>query len=537
MIGISEHRWRSIALFLLGCIVLALVIFVSFQLHTRLGIVALFCLLTIVVISLEGCFFVALLCSVLATLGLDYFFTQPVFSLAVTRPEDIAALFTFITIALVVSALGYKVRESYWELAQENTERKRAEEQQRYYTQLLKTVTDNASSILYIVDAAGLGTFVNPAFERITGYRAEEVVGQVVHDKIHHTKPDGTPYPVHECPLTVAARTGKIVQGEDLFVRKDKTFFPGRYTASPIFREGVAIGAVIEVQDLTESKRAEEARREAQAQLAHVTRVATLGELAGSIAHEVNQPLTAVINNADACLALLPGEISKLDDLREALSDIISDADRASAVLARIRGLIKKSPPQKSRLDLNETIGGVIALARGELDRNKVLLRTKLANDLPLIMGDRIQLQQVMLNLIINSIEAMSAVSEGTRELWVSLEKVAAAPGESEQDGLGLNNFASADTGDLEVERGTSNAKRRMPNACILVSVADSGPGLDLNNVDCLFDAFYTTKAQGLGMGLSISRSIIEAHGGRLWARANVPKGALFQFTLPIAND
>src|SRR5271157_472843 len=168
-------------------------------------------------------------------------------------------------------------------------------------------------------------------------------------------------------------------------------------------------------------------------------------------------------------------------------------------------------------LDLNETIGEVIAMARGELERNRVLLRTKLANDLPLIMGDRIHLQQVMLNLIINSVEAMSAASEGTRELWVSTEKVTAAPGESEQDGLGSNNFASPDTGDLEVER-------RTPNACILVSVADSGPGLDLNNVDRLFGAFYTTKPQGLGMGLSISRPIIEAHGGRLWAKANVPK-------------
>jgi K+-sensing histidine kinase KdpD len=146
MIGISKHRWRSIALFLLGCIVLALAIFVCFQLHTRLGIVALFCLLIIVVISLEGRFFVALLCSVLATSGLDDFFTQPVFRLAVTRPEDIAALFTFITVALVLSALGSKVRKSYCELAQANTERKRSEEQQRDYTQLLKTVTDNASS-------------------------------------------------------------------------------------------------------------------------------------------------------------------------------------------------------------------------------------------------------------------------------------------------------------------------------------------------------------------------------------------------------
>jgi PAS domain S-box-containing protein len=517
--------WRPIASGVLGCIVLALVIFVCVQLQTRLAIVALLCLLTIVVISLQGSFFVALLCSMLATLGLDYFFMQPVFSLVVTRPEDIAALFTFSTIALVVSALGANVRKSHRELAQENIERKRAEEQQRYYTQLLKTVTDSASSILYIVDAAGLGTFVNPAFERITGYRAEEVIRQILHDKIHHTKPDGTPYPVHECPLAGAARTGKFVQGEDLFVRKDNTFFPGRYTVSPIFREGVVVRTVIEIQDLTDHKRAEEAWREAQAQLAHVTRVATLGELAGSIAHEVNQPLTAIINNADACLALLPGEISKLDDVREALSDIISDADRASAVLARIRGLIKKSPPQKSRLDLNETISGAIALARGELNRNEVLLRTKLANDLPLIMADRIHLQQVILNLVINGIEAMSGVSNGPRELSINSERLEAKPQLVRASG-------STELAEVLGDSGAAGS-----NACVLISVADSGPGLDLNNVDHLFDAFYTTKPQGLGMGLSISRSIIEAHGGRLWARANVPKGALFQFTLPMAND
>ena len=416
------------------------------------------------------------------------------------------------------------------------TEGKRAEEQQRYHMELLKTVTDNASSMLYIVDAAGLGTFVNPAFQRITGYRAEEVIGQILHDKIHHTKPDGTPYPVHECPLAGAARTGKIVQGEDLFVRKDGTFFPVRYTASPIFREGVVVGTVIEVQDLTDHKRAEEAWREAQVQLAHVTRVATLGELAGSIAHEVNQPLTAIINNADACLALLPGEISKLDDVREALSDIISDADRASAVLARIRGLIKKSPLQKSRLDLNETIGGVIALARGVLDRNEVLLRIKLANDLPLIMGDRIHLQQVILNLVINGIEAMSGVSDGPRELWVSSEKLAAMSGESEHR-TPIRRYADTPTRPDAGHEGPGSSLAEAEATYVLVSVADSGPGLDLNNIDRLFDAFYTTKPQGLGMGLSISRSIIEAHGGRLWARANVPKGALFQFTLPIAND
>ena len=408
-----QASWGSIVSALLGCAVLTLVILVCVQLHTRLAIVALLCLLTIVVISLQGRFSVALICSVLAALGLDCFFMQPIFSLVVTRPEDIAALSTFSTIALIVSALGSRMRKSYFQLARESTERIRAEE----------------------------------------------------------------------------------------------------------------------------------AWREAQAQLAHVTRVATLGELAGSIAHEVNQPLTAVINNAGACLTLLPGEISKLDDVRQALSDIISEADRASAVIARIRGLIRRSPPQKSRLDLNETIVEVIALARCQLDQNEVLLRTRLDTDLPLIIGDRIQLQQVLLNLIINAIEAMSGAGHGPRELWVSSEKQPAMPAESGADDFESERRFVRDDPTKPDEVGTPKvpaSARPAPNAKpahVSVSVADSGPGLDLNSVDRLFDAFYTTKPQGLGMGLSISRSIIEAHGGWLCAKANEPKGALFQFMLPIAND
>jgi PAS domain S-box-containing protein len=308
----------------------------------------------------------------------------------------------------------------------------------------------------------------------------------------------------------------------------------------PVFSEsGELVEIIGAAMDITERKRAEEQQREAQAQLAHVTRVATVGEFAGSIAHEVKQPLTAIINNADACLALLPGEVSELEDVREALSDIISDADRASSVIERIRGLIKKSPPRKSRLDLNATIGGVIALARGELDRHGVLLLTRLPDDLPPILGDRIQLQQVLLNLIINAIEAMSGVTEGPRELQISSEKIAAACSESEHrmpipsDRRWTETPTQPDA--PHEDPGSSLAEAEVSYA--LVSVADSGPGLDANALNRLFDAFYTTKPQGLGMGLSISRSIIEAHGGRLWAGANVPKGALFQFTLPIAND
>ena len=418
--GILPRFWRTIASALLGCILLALVIFVCFQLHTRLGIVALFCLLTIVILSLQGRFFVALFCSVLATFGLDYFFTQPVFSLAVTRPEDIAALFTFLTIALVVSALGSKLRKSYWELAQENTERKRAEE---------------------------------------------------------------------------------------------------------------------------ELREKEASLREAQSSLAHVSRLTMMGELAVSIAHEVNQPLTAILNNANACLAQLPSETKDLDELSAALSDIVSDAHRASAVIARIRELVEKVPPQKSWLNINETIGEVIALARGELNRHGVLLQTSLADDSPSIMGDRIQLQQVILNLIINAMEAMSGVTDGSRELLVSSQKVTGMPGEPKQvrlaETFGLETDRRMPKADLSdgVPRTGTKSERRTQNAYMLVSVADSGPGLDPKDLNRLFDAFYTTKSQGLGMGLAISRSIVEAHAGRLWAMANVPRGALFQFTLPIGAE
>jgi signal transduction histidine kinase len=268
------------------------------------------------------------------------------------------------------------------------------------------------------------------------------------------------------------------------------------------------------VTDITERKRAEEGLEKAQAELLHVTRVTTLGELTTSIAHEINQPLAAVVNNAGACLRWLAAQ--NLEEARRSASLVIADGHRAGEIIGRIRALAKKAPPQKDWLDLNETVGEVIAMARNEMQRNRVSLQTKLANDLPLLMGDRIQLQQVILNLLINAIEAMSGVGEGPRELWVSSEKVA----------------------EIKSEGGTFE-DRTLAEAhwnYVLIAVRDSGPGLDPKGLDRLFEAFYTTKPQGLGMGLAISRSIIEAHGGRLWAMANAPRGAVFQFALPIRD-
>jgi signal transduction histidine kinase len=237
------------------------------------------------------------------------------------------------------------------------------------------------------------------------------------------------------------------------------------------------------------------ALQEVQSELTHVTRVMTLGELTASIAHEVNQPLAAIVTNGNATLRWLGGATPNLSEARQAVERIIKDSYRASAVISRIRALVKKTPPRNDLVDLNEVIGEVFTLAQNEARRNRVLLKQQLRHDLPQVRGDRVQLQQVILNLIINGLEAIAKSQNGTRELSVR----------SDQD---------------EAEN-------------VRVAVSDSGEGLDSANLERVFDAFFTTKPDGMGMGLAISRTIIESHGGRLWATSNSPHGAVFQFTLP----
>jgi C4-dicarboxylate-specific signal transduction histidine kinase len=273
--------------------------------------------------------------------------------------------------------------------------------------------------------------------------------------------------------------------------------------------EGVAYVLVLGKQ-----KRAEEALQKAQSELDQVTRVAALGELTASIAHEVNQPLAAVVNNANASLRWLSRDAPNLAEACNAIRRIIRDGNRAGDVISRMRALFKKVSTTKESFDINEVIEEVVTLAQSELQRNRVSLQTQLASDLPLISGDRIQLQKVLFNLLMNAIEAMSGVEEGPRELWVSSEKVTGTSGESEKSQPAL---AAAEW--------------------TLIAVRDSGPGLDVKSFDRLFDAFYTTKSHGLGMGLAISRSIIEAHRGDLRATANDSRGAVFQFRLPIRDQ
>jgi len=253
------------------------------------------------------------------------------------------------------------------------------------------------------------------------------------------------------------------------------------------------------VMDITARKQAEDAASKAQMELAHATRVMTVGELTASIAHEINQPLSAIVTNADAGLRWLGADSPNLEETSQAIRRIIRDGKRASAVVSRMRALFKKAPTAKEPIEINEAIHDILALTQNEVHRSRVLLRTKLANDLPLVVGDRIQLQQVILNLLINAVQAVSELPEGPRKVDLTSEEVATNSEQTE----------------------------------VLITVRDSGPGLDPQHLDRLFDAFYTTKSHGLGIGLAISRSIIEAHGGRLWARANAPRGAVFQFTLP----
>jgi C4-dicarboxylate-specific signal transduction histidine kinase len=254
------------------------------------------------------------------------------------------------------------------------------------------------------------------------------------------------------------------------------------------------LGAVI--VDITDRKRAEEALQQAQADLARLNRVMLLGEMSASIAHEINQPIAAVITNANAGLRWLGAHRPDLDEVRQALGRIVRDGTRAGEVIGHIRALVRKMPPRREPLDINDVIREVIALTHTETQRNAVKWQSRLADDLPLVSADRVQLQQVMINLVINAIDAMAGARDGARELTIV--------------------SATDDANDVVVE------------------VQDTGPGLDAEKFDRFFQSFYTTKPEGIGMGLAISRSIAEAHGGRLSAAANEPRGAVFRLTLPV---
>jgi PAS domain S-box-containing protein len=334
---------------------------------------------------------------------------------------------------------------------------------------------------------------VNPAFERRYGMPAETFVGKHVAEFLGW----------EGFEKTAKAYYARCFAGEQVsYAGWFDIAFGRRYlsvTYSPLRPASERVEAVLVIsRDLTEHILVSEGLREAQRELAHANRLTTMGQLTASIAHEVNQPIASTVTNAQAALRWLDARTPNLEETRQALSRIVNDGMRAGDVIHRIRALIKKVPTRTDRFDINDAISDVVALTRSELSSNGVSLQTRFAQGLPPIKGDRVQLQQVILNLIVNAIEAMSGVNTVKRELSISTK--------------------------IDTSSGA------------LVAVRDSGPGLDPANLEHLFDAFYTTKSSGMGMGLSICRSIIEAHEGRIWAEANVPQGAAFQFILPLAD-
>jgi PAS domain S-box-containing protein len=387
-------------------------------------------------------------------------------------------------------------------------------------TRLYRDLEEREAKIRRLVDAniIGIGVWnlegeiieANEAFLHMVKYSREDLVS----GRVRWT--DLTPAEWRERTersVSEVKATGTLQPFEKEFFRKDGTRVPVLLGAAMI--EGGGNEGIAFVLDLSEQKQAEEELRKAQAELAHVARISTLGELTASIAHEISQPLGAAVNSASACLRWLAAH--NLEEARQSASRAVQNGQRAGEIIKRIRALVQKTPPQKEWVGINEIIDDVIAMASSEVQRNHVSLRTALANDLPSVRGDRVQLQQVLLNLIVNAIEAMREVAEGPHRLLVRSEKATEA--HSESGASSANYITGAD----------------VESTHVLISVEDSGRGLDLKNLGHLFDAFYTTKPQGLGMGLAISRSIVEAHGGRLWA-ANTGEGAVFQLALPIRD-
>ena len=401
------------------------------------------------------------------------------------------------------ASLAYQTVETIEDLKLQIAAREQAE------TALRALAGGLEAKIRRLVNANIIGIFIwsfdgriidaNDAFLRIVGYGRDDLVsGRLLWKELTPAEWRNA----DERRVRELETTGTAQPYEKEYFHKNGDRVPvlvGGATFEEKSDEGVAF-----VLDLTDRKRAEAAIRESeqrysevQNELAHVNRVATMGELSASIAHEVMQPIAATVTNARVALRFLNAQPPNLEEARQALGATVKAGNRSTDVIERIRALVKKAPPRKDALEINGAILEVIALTRGEIVKNGVSVQTQLEEGLPLVQGDRVQLQQVILNLIINAVEAMSAVSEGARELLISTGKDASGG--------------------------------------VLVAVRDSGPGLNPESFARLFDAFYTTKPGGMGMGLSICRSIVEAHRGRIWASVTAAPGTVVQCILPVA--
>ncbi|MGO9167770.1 MAG: ABC transporter substrate binding protein, partial [Candidatus Sulfotelmatobacter sp.] len=371
--------------------------------------------------------------------------------------------------------------------------RKKSEVQLRESEERFRLVANTAPVMIWMAGTDKLCTYFNKPWLDFTGRSLEQELGNGWAEGVH-------PEDLRRCKTTYiqAFDRREAFRMQYRLRRHDGEFRLVLDIGVPRFNpDGSFAGYIGSCIDVTEQRRAEEHLRRAQEDLARVSRVVAIGELTAAIAHEVNQPLGAVVTNASASLRWLAGQPPNLGEAREAIDRTVREVTRASNVIRRIRALLQKGPPQMERLDLNAVIQEVLILASNELLRGGVVVQTDLAPDVPNVLGDRIQLQQVLLNVILNGVDAMSTITDRPRELLI---KSAQHP-----DG-------------------------------VLIQVHDSGEGVDPEQADHIFEPFFTTKPQGIGMGLSVGRSIVEAHGGRLWFTHGSSHGVVFQFTVPKAD-
>jgi C4-dicarboxylate-specific signal transduction histidine kinase len=474
-------QWTWVAQGALGGLGLISTTFVCFRLGFDVAAAGFAYVILIALISTLVSLSASIILSIASAACLNYFFTQPLFEFRVDSPQDVLAIAAFTTTSLIVTALTTTVRRS-------------AKATEASHQALIDTIP----AAVWTALPDGSRDFFKRSWLEFSAADSPDNEAAMLH-------PDDREYVVGKWRSAVA--TGELFEVEARVRSVTGGYRAMLVRAAPLRDEKGHVvkwyGVSTDVEDLRRAvealRESEETLRSAQADLAHVNRVATMGHLTASIAHEVNQPIAAVVINAEAALRWLGTQPPDLEEVRRALGLIVEDGTRAVNVIGGIRALIKKVPSRQACLDINDAIREVIALTRGEAVKTGVSVQTDLADGLPLIYGDRVQLQQVILNLIINAIEVMSGVAETSRALLIST-------GQAESGG-------------------------------VLVAVRDSGPGLDPSSLEHLFNAFYTTKSGGMGMGLAICRSIIEAHDGQLCASANEPRGAVFQFTLPLQRD
>jgi signal transduction histidine kinase len=468
---------RAVAQCMFGCVAIGLITLVCFRLRLTFPTPTFLYLIVIVVVSLQGSFVASTIISLIAVGLLLYFFLPPLFSFSVSNPIDIVSVLAFLTTSTTVTQLVARVRQLM-------EEKLRISEAYLSEAQHLSHTGSFGWNIATNATTWSEETFNIFQYDPTTKPTVEHVLQRVHPEDIPLVKqlierasndrkdwelehrllmPGGAVKYVH-----VVARAGNNRAGQFEFV-----------------------GAIM---DVTERKLAEDSLRKAQANLAHVTRLTTVGELAASIAHEVNQPLAAVVTNANACLRWLNHDPPNFEEVRDAIRRIIRDGNRGGEVIARIRSLLKKEQPPRALLDVNEVVQETIALARVNL--RETALRTELASQLPRVRADRVQLQQVLLNLIMNAMDAMKPIADRPHELCIRTKFHA--------------------------------------ETAVLIAVQDSGVGLNTEGMEKLFETFHTTKPDGLGMGLTVCRSIVESHGGTIWAESREGSGATFQFTLPI---